>query len=293
MRITIAGYGSIGHYVESVFGTRHEIVPYDPPRGLGNRAYLVETDFVIVCVPTPSRDDGSADTSIVEEVVSLAAPRVAIVCESTVPVGTTQRLIETYGKPLVFVPEYAGESVSHPLRDPSARSFFIYGGYGEAAEAVRDLYAGTYPGAAQHTITTPATAEMVKYMENAFLALKVSFCNEFFDLCEAAGVEYEAARTLWLQDERIGESHTRVTAERGYGGKCLPKDVAAVCAVGRELSAPMEILEAAQRANARHRAACLEALLTASPGERVQADALRTQTAHGRRQRGAVSLPGH
>jgi UDPglucose 6-dehydrogenase len=257
MRITIAGYGSIGHYVESVFGRRHEVVPYDPPQGLGSRDDLVDTDFVIVCVPTPPRDDGSADTRVVAEVVSLADPRVAIVCESTVPVGTTERLLETYGKPLVFVPEYAGESETHPLRDPAARSFFIYGGHGEAAEAVRDLYAGVYPEAASHTITTPSTAEMAKYMENAFLALKVAFCNEFYDLCGAAGVDYGEARELWLQDARIGESHTLVTAERGYGGKCLPKDVAAVCATGRELGSPMRVLEAAQAANTRHRASVL------------------------------------
>jgi UDPglucose 6-dehydrogenase len=257
MRITIAGYGSIGHYVESVFGTKHEIVAYDPPLGLGKLSDLIDTHFVFICVPTPPRDDGSADTSAVEEIVSLARPRVAIVCESTVPVGTTQRLIDTYLKPLVFVPEYAGESASHPLRDPAARSFFIYGGYGEAAEAVRDLFAGVYSPSVRHNITTPATAEMAKYMENAFLAVKVAFCNEFFDLCASTGVEYEAARELWLQDERIGESHTAVTAERGYGGKCLPKDVAAICAVGQELGVPMQILEAVQSANARHRVAAL------------------------------------
>jgi UDPglucose 6-dehydrogenase len=257
MRITIAGYGSIGHYVESVFGTKHEIVAYDPPQGLGTRDDLTDTDFVFICVPTPPRDDGSADTSIVEEVVALAEPRVAIVCESTVPIGTTQKLIARYQKPLVFVPEYAGESEWHPMRDPSARTFFIYGGYGAPAEAVRDLFAGVYSPDARHTITTPQTAEIAKYMENAFLAMKVAFCNEFFDLCETSGVDYEDARQLWLQDYRIGESHTVVTGERGYGGKCLPKDVAAVCATGRELGVPMQILEAVQSANARHRASAL------------------------------------
>lgn len=264
MRITIAGYGSIGHYVASIFGKKHEIVAYDPPQGLGCPHDLVDTDFVFICVPTPPRDDGSADTRTVEEVVSLADPRVAIVCESTVPVGTTQRLIDAYHKPLVFVPEYAGESDAHPLRDPDARSFFIYGGEKGPATAVRDLFTGVYAPGTKHTVTTPATAEMVKYMENAFLALKVSFCNEFFDLCGAAGVDYNAARELWLQDERIGASHTLVTEERGYGGKCLPKDVAAVCALGREMNVPMEILEAVQSANTRHRSAGLEAYLTAS-----------------------------
>jgi len=255
MRITIAGYGSIGHYVESVFSRRHEIGLYDPPLGLGSRADLVDTDFVLICVPTQPREDGSCDTSIVEDVVRLADPRVAVVCESTVAVGTTERLIRSTGKPLVFVPEYAGEEASHPFREAQSRRFFIYGGYDPAASRVRDLYAGVYSGEANHFIVPPTTAEMVKYMENSFLAMKVAFCNEFFDLCQGFGVDYEQARGLWLQDWRIGESHTLATPERGYDGKCQPKDVAAICATGHETSIPMEIMEAVQHANLRHRSA--------------------------------------
>jgi UDPglucose 6-dehydrogenase len=255
MRITIAGYGSIGHYIESVFGQQHEIALYDPPLGMGARTDLVHTDFVMICVPTQPRDDGSCDTSIVEDVVRLADPRVAIVCESTVAVGTTERLIRATGKPLVFVPEYAGEEPAHPFRKAGARRFFIYGGYEPAVSQVRDLYAGACPCEADHFIVPPTTAEMVKYMENSFLAVKVAFCNEFFDLCQGFGVEYEEARHLWLQDWRIGESHTLVTPERGYGGKCLPKVVAAICATGRETGIPMEIMEAVQHANLRHRGA--------------------------------------
>ena len=259
MRITIAGYGSIGHYIESVFGRGNQVAVYDPPMGYGCRSDLVDTDFVFICVPTQPREDGTCDTSIVEEVVRLARPRVAIVCESTVAVGTTERLIRETGKPLVFVPEYAGEEAGHPFRDTGARRFFIYGGYEPAASQVRDLYASVYPDEANHFIVPPTTAELVKYMENSFLALKVAFCNEFFDLCDGFGVDYEQARQLWLQDWRIGESHTLVTPERGYGGKCLPKDVAAICATGREAGIPMDLMEAVQHANLRHRASGLEA----------------------------------
>jgi UDPglucose 6-dehydrogenase len=253
MRITIAGYGAIGHYIERVFGRKHEIALYDPPLGLGSPKDLVTTDFVFTCVPTAPNVDGSGDTRIVQEVVSLSDPRIAIVCESTVPVGTTQALIDSTGKPLVFVPEYAGEEEWHPFCDPAARRFVIYGGYDPAASQVRALFETVYPSEANHFIVPPATAEMAKYMENSFLAMKVAFCNEFFDLCKAAGVDWDQARELWLLDWRIGESHTIVTPERGYGGKCLPKDVAAISAIGRHLGAPMEIMEAVQRANARHR----------------------------------------
>ncbi|HLF79262.1 MAG TPA: hypothetical protein VJB57_17410 [Dehalococcoidia bacterium] len=253
MKITIAGYGSIGRYVEEVFGARHEIAIYDAPLGLGSLQDLRDTDFVFICVPTPSLPNGACDTSAVEEVVELASPRLAIVCQSTVSIGTTERLARQSGKPLVFVPEYAGESADHPYRDPAKREFFVYGGYEPAASHVRDLFCTVYPAGALHSIIDPTTAEAVKYMENSFLALKVAFCNEVFDLCGRLGVDYEQARFLWTRDWRIGESHTLVTQERGFGGKCLPKDVAALCEVARDLGVPLEVMEAAQRSNDRVR----------------------------------------
>lgn len=261
MRITIAGYGSIGHYVEEVFGRFHDVALYDPPKGLGQLQDLSETDFVFLCVPTPALPDGQCDTSIVEELVAAAEPRRAIVCRSTVAIGTTERLLRTYGRPLVYVPEYAGESPDHPYRRLENRDFFIYGGYGPATSEVRALFETAYGRGARHHIVDPRTAEIVKYMENAFLALKVAFCNEFFDLCEAFGTDYELVRQLWLEDRRIGPSHTIVTPERGYAGKCLPKDVAAVCATGREIGSVMEIMETVQRANARHRRAIMASMV--------------------------------
>ena len=253
MKVTIAGYGSVGSYVAGLFSNL-ELAIYDPPLGFGAVEDLRDTDFVIICVPTPQLPSGACDTSIVEEVVGLSNPNVAIVCHSTVAIGTTERLIAETGKPIVFVPEYAGESNDHPLRDPGNRRFLIYGGYEPTASAVRALYERAYGPGLRHFRAPPTIAEVVKYMENAFLATKVAFCNEFFDLCETVGVDYEWARLLWLQDDRINPSHTTVTAERGYGGQCLPKDTAAVSARGRELGTPMEILEAIQEANARHRA---------------------------------------
>jgi UDPglucose 6-dehydrogenase len=257
MKITIAGHGSIGRYIESVFGRSHAISLYDPPLGHCDSSLLVDADFVFVCVPTPLRDDGSCDVTIVEQVVGIADPRIAIICESTLPVGTTDRLSEQYGKQIVFVPEYAGEDAEHPFRDPGRRTFFVYGGYEPAVSAVRDLFASIYPPNASHTIVAPRTAELAKYMENSFLALKVTFCNEFYDLCARLGTSYEDVREIWLKDWRIGPSHTRVTAERGYAGKCLPKDVAAICAIAREAGAPLELMEATQRANGRIRLAAL------------------------------------
>lgn len=253
MKVCIAGYGSIGHYVAGILGTHNEILIYDPPLGYSDDTVLSDCDFVVVCVPTPSLNDGRCDTSLVEEIVSLSDPKRAIVCQSTISIGTIDRLIDRYGKPLVYVPEWAGESEDHPYRRLENHDFVIYGGYEPEISLVRALYEHAYGKGVRHLVATPRVAETVKYMENSFLALKVAFCNEFFDLCQAVGADFEAVRGLWLQDWRIGESHTTVTPERGYGGKCLPKDVAAVCRTGRDLGSPMEILEAVASANLRHR----------------------------------------
>lgn len=253
MRITIAGFGSIGHFVYQVFSPAYDVAIYDPPKGLGSKSDLVNTDFVFICVPTASLAAGECDTAIVEEVVALASPRRAIICHSTVAVGTTERLINAYSKPLVFVPEYAGESEEHVYRQLDKRNFFVLGGYEPAISDAKDLFASVYNHQPEFFATAPVVAELVKYMENSFLALKVGFCNEFFELCNAAGADYGTVRDLWLQDHRINPSHTEVTKERGYGGTCLPKDVAAVCRTGRNLGSPMEILEALHTANIRHR----------------------------------------
>ena len=211
MRITIAGYGSIGQYVGEVFGRCHDIVVYDPPKGLGRAEDLRDTDFVFICVPTPSLSDGRCETGTVEEVVAASQPRYGIVCHSTVSIGTTQRLIDTYRKPLVFVPEYAGESADHPYRRIDKRDFFIYGGYEPEVSRVRGLFESSYGWGVRHFVVRPTVAEIVKYMENSYLALKVAFCNEFYDLCRAFGADYEVVRKLWLEDWRVGASHTLVT----------------------------------------------------------------------------------
>jgi UDP-glucose 6-dehydrogenase len=85
--------------------------------------------------------------------------------------------------------------------------------------------------------TSSETAELSKYMENAFLAAKVAFCNEFYDLAEAWGIDYDDLRELWLLDPRVGRSHTFVRGdERGFGGKCLPKDLSALVVAAQTIT---------------------------------------------------------
>src|SRR5438270_5046903 len=87
-------------------------------------------------------------------------------------------------------------------------------------------------------------------MENCFLALKVAFCNEYYDIAQAMGVNYNELRELWLLDPRVGRSHTFVLPEkRGFDGKCLPKDVAALVQAAKAAGADPMLMEAVITAN--------------------------------------------
>lgn len=98
--------------------------------------------------------------------------------------------------------------------------------------------------------TDAKTAEMSKYMDNAFLALKVVFCNEMYDMAEACDVNYDELREIWLADPRIGSSHTFVHENnRGFGGHCYPKDTQALLSHAKKLGVDLSVLEAAINKN--------------------------------------------
>jgi UDP-glucose 6-dehydrogenase len=112
---------------------------------------------------------------------------------------------------------------------------------------------------------------MIKYACNAFLALKVTFANEMYDLARAIGVDYEDVRAGMAGDPRIGGSHLDVNDRgyRGYGGKCLPKDTMTLLDFAQEAGVPLQVLEAAHRVNLalRGEAICADLAEGGSPAE--------------------------
>lgn len=228
--VAIVGYGAVGEAL-------HELFPqariYDPHvNGFGGedrRAEVNGCDFAFVSVPTPSLPSGACDVSIVEEVVSWIDSTI-IILRSTVPAGTTNHLVAQTGKRIVFQPEYGpAETPDHPFSSLRNVRWVILGGLPANTRPVTDLYKTTFSSDITIWQTDAKTAELCKYMENAFYASKVTFCNEFYDIAQAMGVDYNELRELWLLDPRIGRSHTFVFPDdRGFGGKCLPKDLAAI-----------------------------------------------------------------
>ena len=233
MKVGIAGFGIIGSAFARCFSRSGEIdlYLYDKYK----EAYaaperfdaLNACDIVFVTVPTPfDKKHRSCDVSAVEDVIRrLEAPACI---KSTVPPGTTDRLAATTGKTLAFSPEFMGESREHRWPEIYSAGFAVFGGHPQACANARRAYELSSPVPLEFVETSAALAELSKYMLNAFLATKVSFMNQFYDIATQAGLDFEELRTLFLLDPRIGESHTIVTRERGFGGKCFPKDLNAM-----------------------------------------------------------------
>ena len=248
--VAIVGYGHVGKIMKELFA---DAIIYDEPKGIGTREEVNGCDFAFVCVPTPKLESGKCDTSIVDDVLMWLNPKEVIILRSTVPVGYTMRNFIFEKRNVIFQPEYYGETTAHPFADPHNRSWITLGGHPKLTSKVAELYQTVFTSELIINQVDSQTAELAKYMENSFYSVKVTFCNQFYDLAKAIGVDYNQLRETWLLDPRISRSHTFVYPDdRGYGGSCLPKDTAAIIYQGDQLGVDMALLKATEEINGRY-----------------------------------------
>jgi nucleotide sugar dehydrogenase len=179
-----------------------------------------------------------------------------ILIKSSVPPGTTDALKARYGKRITFSPEYLGESRYYlpELFTPLGWPYLIVGGDRKDTREIVQFFLPRLGPAKTYIQTDPRTAELTKYMENAWLSLQVTFANEFYEIAKAVGVDYTELRELWALDPRVSKYHTVVFPEaRGFGGKCLPKDLKAVVAAAQAAGYDPELLKAVWDNNLRFR----------------------------------------
>jgi UDPglucose 6-dehydrogenase len=224
-RVGILGYGWVGKAVHKLFPGA---LIYDPKEPTRNTLEQVNTfcDVVFICVATPNLPDGSLDTSMVEECVAMSRCPL-IVIRSTLNPGTTDRLIKKHGKRIVIQPEYIGESGHHSLLDPRTRDFLIFGGNHKDVEEVIGVYTSAYNANIRIRTVTPYEAEVIKLTENRAIAFKVAQCQELYDACKAADVNYYTVRdAVYGDDPRFDLWFTFVYPnKRGMKSSCIPKDV--------------------------------------------------------------------
>ncbi|HEY3347513.1 MAG TPA: UDP-glucose/GDP-mannose dehydrogenase family protein [Nitrospirota bacterium] len=217
---------------------------------------------IFIAVGTPPKEDGSANLSYVEEVAQSIAENMngykVIVTKSTVPVGTGEKISAIISRSQKEKTDF--DIVSNPefLREGSAIEDFmrpnrvVIGATSEQAMAImKDLYSPLYIIETPFVLTNVATAEMIKYASNAFLATKISFINEVANICEKVGADVHKVAVGMGLDNRIGSKFLH--AGPGFGGSCFPKDTQAIVQIGRENGYEFEIVKAVLEVNDRQR----------------------------------------
>jgi UDPglucose 6-dehydrogenase len=213
-------------------------------------AALADRDVVFVCVPTPSRQDGSADLTAVDhavgELAGLLGHGSVLALKSTVPVGTTRLIADRLngtGIRVVSNPEFLREG--HAIYDFRHPDRIIIGAQDDGAADIVDRVYGNGSGP---TLTmSPESAELAKYASNAFLAVKISYANSLARLCARVGADIDDVTRCMGADVRIGQHFLRPGP--GWGGSCLPKDTAALLHTGRVHGVALPEVESARATN--------------------------------------------
>ena len=265
-KIGIIGWGYVGKAMDKFFQRRADIYDVIIDDISFDNSHLTEIaqecDYIFVCVPTPLSKNGSCDTSIVSNVceqvnksikengrIKGVSKKPILVIKSTVEVGFTEKIYNKHSFfYTVFSPEFCGESKYwSPYEfdtEVAATPFFIFGGYPKHTSKCVDLFLTIAGPEKKYFQCGFKEAEMIKYVENSFYATKIAYCNQVYDLCQAMGIDWNTVREGWQLDPRVSPMHTAVFAEdRGFGGKCFPKDTAALQKLGSKVNVDMTILK--------------------------------------------------
>lgn len=281
--VTAAGFAELGHSVVGIEIDRGRlsrlnqgVVPFREPAlpelvreqmRHGRLAFtssytngLKDANAVFLCVSTPSTVTGAADLTNVRAAVSSIAAVLAgrarqpvIANKSTSPIGTGETIEALLDRayyasraappPIVANPEFLREGQAvHDFRHPNR--IVVGSEDDDAARFIASLYRGIR---APVLVTGLRSAELIKYVSNAYLATRISFVNEVARLCEAIGVDADLVLKGAGMDPRIGLGF--FAPGIGYGGSCLPKDVAALCHTGECQGMPLRLLGAVQDVN--------------------------------------------
>lgn len=254
--IGILGYGIVGGALANACFQDY-IKYYDKDESKGGQPLeevVKSSEFIFICLPTPMFDDESGiDLSIIEENIAKIAPLTKntnkiVVIKSTVVPGTTEKFEKKYPKvKFCFNPEFLTEK--DYLTDFINADRNIIGASNNLISRRMVVFYKTRLPHVPIFQTDPTTAEVVKYMANAYLATKVIFANQMEAICQSLGIKYEEVKLMFVADHRIEDSHLVVTRERGFGGKCFPKDMVALIAEAKRKGVDISLLETAWEYN--------------------------------------------
>lgn len=263
MKIGIIGQGVVGTALYRGFKQKgYAVLCYDKHKETPNSLIdtVAKSKVLFICVPTPEAENGSVDLSIVDEVIMQIAAiaernllkEKLIVIKSTVIPGTTRKYQVKY-KDLFFFssPEFLDSDFA--IRDFLNPDKIIIGYTGLSKKFVQIVSDIFYPFNSQILVMRSDEAEMVKYMTNAYYALKTIFGNEIYDFCQHVGLDYDVVRDAFIVNRRVGNSHFEPFHKggRGAGGACLPKDLNALLHFDETGGSSFNLLKKVQNINAK------------------------------------------
>jgi UDPglucose 6-dehydrogenase len=252
MNIGIIGLGVVGTACKNGFASQgHDVLVHDIKLGT-NIVDIIGTDIVYVCIPTPISKNGTCDLSELRLIVQQLKTNLysgVIAIKSTVPPGTTQQLLNETSLNICFVPEF--------LREWCATDDFINNhkllAIGCNTQEVFEISKKSH-GSLPETVCrlTPTEAEILKYYSNVFNALRVTFANKMFELCQMLGADYNTVKETYLIRKTATQDYMDCSDDlRGYGGLCLPKDTKVLMNVFAQLGLDLELISAIDKDNAK------------------------------------------
>lgn len=263
----LIGYGWVNQYMGKYFKNAHYVTNDGVIRSQDGETIIRDTnqiginglhyDLAIIGVPTPmNKETGQCDTSIVENVVENYAPIVDnFLIKSTVEIGTTDRLSKKYNARIAMSPEYVGETLGHPLLEARRDAFQIIGGEPDVANTIAEFFYKVLHASAPIFLCTAKEAEIIKYCENMWIMRRVDYWNDVYEIAETMGASFNAIREGLVLDPRMSRTHSFVYKDnRGWSGKCLPKDMNALAYKMRKAGHPLHRLEHAIEENVVRRA---------------------------------------
>jgi len=251
-KIGVVGIGMVGGAVQRYFEKKKDlqIFLYDKGKNIGSPQEVNKAEIVFVCVPTPYLKDGKGfDLSYVEETLSRLEGEKVVVLKSTVMPGTTEMLQQKYPQhKLLMNPEFlTEETADQDMLYPDRQII----GYTEKSHSIAGDLMQLLPLAPFERILPATEAETVKYFGNTWFSVKVSFANQMYDLCQKLGVDYDRMVEAAAADKRIGRTHLNIFHKgyRGYGGKCLPKDIKALIQLADSRGVDLKLHKTAEEIN--------------------------------------------